>query len=101
MEHEVSSWGADGRSSVESTRYDPRDMWSARSDDYEGACIERSCASVRVDTAAGDDQPVDTMVEGEDGVQVVGRVSAFAEAVLGAPHVGAGIFLLQQWQRER
>ena len=101
MEHEISSGGADGRSRDESTRYDPRDLWSARSDDYEGACIERSCASVRVDTTAGDDQPVDTMVEGEDGVQVVGGVPAFAEAVLGAPHVGARVFLLQQRQCDR
>ena len=62
--------------------------------DYEGACIERSCASVRVDPTAGNDQPDDPVVEGKDGVQVVGGFPAFAEAVLGAPSVGEGIFLL-------
>ena len=36
----------------------------------------------------------DTMAEGEEFVQDAGRVSAFAEAVLGTPHVGTRVFLL-------
>ena len=53
---------------------------------------EGLCASVRVDTTAGNDQPDDPVVEGKDGVQVVGGFPAFAEAVLGAPSVGEGYF---------
>ena len=101
MDDEVSASSIDGRSGNASERFDTGDMWSARSDDHEGACGERSCTSVCFDTPASNDQPTDTMVEGEEFVQDAGRVSAFAEAVLGAPLVGTRIFLLQQRQRDR
>ena len=94
MDDQVSSSSVDGRSRGASEGYDPGDLRAARSDDPEGTCGERPSASVCVDTAASNDQPIDTMVEGEDVVQVDGGVSAFAEAVLGAPSVGTRLFLL-------
>jgi len=94
LDDEISSSSVDGGSGNENTRFDPRDLWTARSDDHEGACGEGSSSFVRVDTAAGNDKPVDTVVEGKDGIQVVGRIFAFAEAVLGSTSVGAGVLLL-------
>ena len=101
MGDEVSAARIDGRSGNASEGFDTGDMRSARSDDHEGTCGERSCASVCIDTAASNDQPNDTMAEGEEFVQDAGRVSAFAEAVLGTPLVGTRVFLLQQRQRDR
>ena len=94
LDDEISSTSVDGRSGDGDARFDSRDLRTTRSDDHERACREGSCASVRVDTTTGDDQPDDPVVEGKDGVQVAGGFSAFAEAVLGAPYVGEGIFLL-------
>jgi len=94
LDDEISSSGADGRSGDENTGFDSRNLWATRSDDHERARREGSCASVRVGSTAGNDQPDDPVVEGEDGVQVVGGFPAFAEAVLGTPSVGEGIFLL-------
>jgi hypothetical protein len=68
MDDQVSSSGVDGRSRGANEEYDPGDLRAARSDDSEGTCGERPSASVCVDTAAGNDQPIDTMVEGEDVV---------------------------------
>jgi len=94
MDDEVSATRVDGRSGNASEGFDTGDMRSARSDDHEGTCGERSCASVCVDTTASNDQSHDTMAEGKEFVQVAGRISAFAEAVLGSPLVGKGVFLL-------
>ena len=96
LDDEVSASSVDGRSGNASEGFDTGDMWAARSDDHEGTCGERSCASVCLDTAASNDQPNDTMAEREEFVQDAGRVSAFAEAVLGTPLVGTRVFLLQQ-----
>ena len=101
LDDEVSATSVDGRSGNTSEGFDTGDMWAARSDDHEGACGERSCASVCLDTAASNHKPNDTMAEGEEFVQDAGRVSAFAEAVLGTPPVGTRVFLLQQRQRDR
>jgi hypothetical protein len=95
LDDKISTWRVDGRSGDESARFDTGDMRAARSDDPEGARGERSSASVCVDTAPGNDKPTDTMVEGEDIVQVDGGISAFAQAVLGKTSVGARVFLLQ------
>jgi hypothetical protein len=43
---------------------------------------------------ASDDPSADPGAEREDGLQAVGRVPPFAEAVLGAAPVGAGLLLL-------
>jgi len=64
MDDEVSATSVDGRSGNASEGFDTGDMWAARSDDHEGACGERSCASVCVDTTASNDQSIDTMAEG-------------------------------------
>ena len=52
MGDEVSATRVDGRSGNASEGFDTGDMWAARSDDNEGACGERSCASVCLDTPA-------------------------------------------------
>jgi len=64
MDDEVSASSVDGGSGNASEGFDTRDMWAARSDDHEGSCGERSCASVCIDTPASNDQPNDTMAEG-------------------------------------
>ncbi len=94
VDDEISSSSVERGSGNKNTRFDPRDLRAARSDDHERTCREGSCAFVRVDTAAGNDKSVDPVVEGEDIVQVVGRISAFAEAILGTPPVGAWVLLL-------
>ncbi len=94
LDDEISSTCVDGRSGDEDARFDSRGLRATRSDNHERARREGSCASVRVDPTAGNDQPDDPVVEGKDGVQVAGGFPAFAEAVLGAPSVGEGIFLL-------
>jgi len=48
----------------------------------------------RVDTAPGDDKPVDAMAEGQACAPPAGRVSAPEETVLGTPCVGARLLLL-------
>ena len=52
MDDEVSATSIDGRSGNASERFDTGDMWTARSDDHEGACGERSCSSVCIETPA-------------------------------------------------
>ena len=64
MDDEVSASRVDGGSGNASEGFDTGDLWAARSDDHEGACGERSCASVCVDTTASNDQSIDTMAEG-------------------------------------
>ena len=61
----------------------------------KGARVERSCASAGVDTATGDDQSAGAVAEGKNGAQDHAGISTHQEALLGATHVGARIFLLQ------
>jgi hypothetical protein len=62
--------------------------------------IEGPCPSVRFDPAAGDDQPFGAAGGGEEFAHAVERVLALAEGVLGQASVGAGLFLLQQRERD-
>ena len=94
MDDEVSEAGVDGRSAIACAGSGAADLWRARYQDHEGACVERSCASACVDTAASDDKSNDAVVEGKDGAQDDDGVSALKEALLGAAHVGARVLLL-------
>ena len=58
-------------------------MWAARSEDHERACVEGSRASVRVNTAASDDQSIGAVAERQDSPPSVSGILALEEAVLG------------------
>ena len=101
MGNEVPEKSADRGSGDESPGPDQRDLWSAGSDDNERACIEGSCTPIRIDTAAGNEQPSTATIEGEERLQVDAGISASEEEVLGRTSVGARILLLQQWECDR
>src|ERR1700691_4071503 len=94
MDNEVSEGGAGGRCCGPSEGLDTRDLWATRCEDHEGARIERSRASIGIDSASGNREPTPAMAEGENGTQDHAGVSAYQKTLLGTTYVGTRVLFV-------
>src|SRR5215471_2994038 len=93
MDHEVSVQGAAGRSSGACPRPDPADLPGAGGEHRAGGGVAGSYPHVGGSASAVVTGEAGAVHQGAIVASVAGRISASAQAVLGATSVGTGIFL--------